>query len=65
MVLVIDRREKLMIKELMNNAYAWLFLAFCTIAGCLISMYGLTNKRKKKLCIKNTYSVIQKVKYNT
>lgn len=52
-----------MIKELMNNAYAWLFLAFCTIAGCLISMYGLTNKRKKEIMyLRNTYSVIQKVK---
>lgn len=50
-----------MIKELMNNAYAWLFLAFCTIAGCLISMYGLTNKRKKEIMyLRNTYSVIQK-----
>ena len=50
-----------MIKELMNNAYAWLFLAFCTIAVCLISMYGLTNKRKKEIMyLRNTYSVIQK-----
>ena len=50
-----------MIKELMNNAYAWFFLAFCTIAGCLISMYGLTNKRKKEIMyLRNTYSVIQK-----
>lgn len=49
---------------LMNNPYAWLFLAFCTIAAFVFAIYTwIVGKKKKEFSyFSNSYKIIQKGK---
>lgn len=50
--------------SLMNNPYAWLFLAFCTVAAFVFAIYTwIAGKKKKEFSyFSNSYKIIQKGK---
>lgn len=52
------------ITDLMNNQYAWLVLAFCTVAAFAFAIYTwFAGRRKKELAYTtNSYKIIQKGK---
>ena len=52
------------ITGLMNNPYAWLLLAFCTVAAFVFAIYTwIVGKKKKEFTyLSNSYKIIQKGK---
>ena len=52
------------IEKLMSNPYAWLFLAFCTVAAFIFGIYSwFAGKRRREISyVSSSYRIVQKGK---